>query len=89
MSAAPTWPSATFDAVISGVTNFAVFAELPNTIEGIMRIDSLPPDNYAFIEDKFLLKGIKHSFRIGEPIRIKVVGCDYGSMRVQFAPAGL
>ena len=78
-----------FDAVISGVTNFAVFAELPNTIEGIMRIDSLPPDNYAFIEDKFLLKGIKHSFRIGEPIRIKVVGCDYGSMRVQFAPAGL
>ena len=78
-----------FDAVISGVTNFAVFAELPNTIEGIMRIDSLPPDNYAFIEDKFLLKGIKHSFRIGEPIRIKVVGCDYGSMRVQFAPAEL
>lgn len=75
-----------FDAVISGVTNFAVFAELPNTIEGIMRIEVLPKDNYAFIEDKFLLKGIRHSFRIGDPIKIKVVGCDYGDMRVEFAP---
>ena len=75
-----------FDAVISGVTNFAVFAELPNTIEGIMRIETLPQDSYAFIEEKFLLKGIKHSFKIGDPIRIKVAGCDYGNMRVEFAP---
>lgn len=75
-----------FDAVISGVTNFAVFAELPNTIEGIMRIETLPQDSYAFIEEKFLLKGIKHSFKIGDPIRIKVAGCDYGNMRVEFVP---
>lgn len=75
-----------FDAVISGVTNFAVFAELPNTIEGIMRLEVLPQDNYAFIEDKLLLKGIKHSFKIGDPVRIKVAGCDYGNMRVEFAP---
>ncbi len=75
-----------FDAVISGVTNFAVFAELPNTIEGIMRIEVLPKDSYAFIEEKFLLKGIKHSFKIGDPIRIRVAGCDFGNMRVEFAP---
>ena len=75
-----------FDAVISGVTNFAVFAELPNTIEGIMRIETLPQDSYAFIEEKFLLKGIRHSFKIGDPIRIKVAGCDYGNMRVEFSP---
>ena len=75
-----------FDAVISGVTNFALFAELPNTIEGIMRIETLPQDSYAFIEDKFLLKGIRHSFKIGDPIRIKVAGCDYGNMRVEFVP---
>ena len=76
-----------FDAVISGVTNFAVFAELPNTIEGIMRLEVLPQDSYAFIEEKFLLKGIRHSFKIGDPIRIKVAGCDYGNMRGEFAPA--
>lgn len=75
-----------FDAVISGVTNFAVFAELPNTIEGIMRIESLPKDNYAFIEEKLLLKGIRHSFKMGDRIRIRVAGCDYGNMRVEFVP---
>lgn len=75
-----------FDAVISGVTNFAVFAELLNTIEGIMRIESLPKDNYAFIEEKLLLKGIRHSFKMGDRIRIRVAGCDYGNMRVEFVP---
>ncbi|MGN0818294.1 MAG: ribonuclease R [Candidatus Coproplasma sp.] len=73
-----------FDAVISGVTNFALFAELPNTIEGIIRLETLPQDNYAFVEEKFLLKGINHSYKIGDPVKIKVAGCDYGSMRVEF-----
>jgi ribonuclease R len=73
-----------FDAVISGVTNFAVFAELPNTIEGIIRTESLPKDSYVFFEEQFLLKGIKHSFKIGDNVRIKVTGCDYGNMRVEF-----
>jgi ribonuclease R len=74
-----------YDAVISGVTNFGVFAELPNTIEGIIRTDALPQDNYTFYEDKFLLKGFKYSFKIGDAIKVKVAACDYGSMRVEFA----
>lgn len=73
-----------FDAVISGVTNFALFAELPNTIEGVIRLETLPQDNYAFVEEKFLLKGVNHSYKIGDPVRIKVAGCDYGNMRVEF-----
>lgn len=73
-----------FDAVISGVTNFGIFAELANTIEGIIRIEALPKDNYAFIEDKFVLKGIKHSFKLGDGVRVRVAGCDYGNMRVEF-----
>jgi ribonuclease R len=77
-----------FDAVISGVTNFGIFAELPNTIEGIIRIESLPKDNYEYFEEKFLLKGAHHSYKIGEPIKIKVAGCDYGGMRVEFVLAG-
>lgn len=76
-----------YDAVISGVTEFGIFAELPNTIEGLIGIEHLPNDNYAFFEDKFLLKGAKNSFRIGESVRVKVAGCDFGNMRVQFALA--
>lgn len=73
-----------YDAVISGVTNFGIFAELANTIEGIIRIEALPKDSYAFIEEKFLLKGINHAFKLGDNVRVKVAGCDYGNMRVEF-----
>lgn len=76
-----------YDAVISGVTNFGIFAELPNTIEGIIRTESLPADSYVLIEDKFTLKGIRHTFKIGQPVKIRVAGCDFGSMRVQFVLA--
>lgn len=74
-----------YDAVISGVIASGIFAELPNTIEGMIRLENLPADNYEYYEGKFLLKGKRRSFRIGDNIKVKVVGCDYSSMRVQFA----
>ncbi len=73
-----------FDAVVSGVTAFGVFAELENTVEGIIRIENLPSDDYAFSEERYLLKGKKYSFRIGDPIKIKVVACDLGTRKCEF-----
>jgi ribonuclease R len=73
-----------YDAVISGVTSFGIFAELPNTIEGLIRLERLPEDTYEYFENRYLLKGTKHSYRIGQPIRIRVDGCDWGNMRAEF-----
>ena len=73
-----------FDAVISGVTNFGIFCELENTVEGLIPIEDLPADNYEYFEDKFLLKGAKHSFKLGQKVKIKVVDCDLGRLRVLF-----
>ncbi len=73
-----------FDAVISGVIESGVFAELANTVEGFIRFENLPADRYDYYAEKFLLKGKNHSFRIGDKIRVKVAGCDFGSRRVQF-----
>lgn len=73
-----------YDAVISGVTSFGIFAELPNTVEGLIRIENLPDDGYEYFEEKFLLKGKKHSYKIGDKLRIRVDGCDFGNMRVEF-----
>ena len=75
----------TFDATVSGVTNFGVFCELENSIEGLIDIDILPDDYYEFIPEKFLLKGRKHSFRLGDRVKIRVDGCDFGAMRVMFS----
>lgn len=76
-----------YDAVISGVIESGVFAELANTVEGMIRLESLPADSYEYIPEKFLLKGARHSYRIGDAIRIKVAGCDFGTRRVQFTLA--
>lgn len=73
-----------YDAVISGVTNFGIFAELDNTVEGFIPLEDLPKDAYEFYEEKFLLAGKKNSFAIGDGIKIKVADCDLGRMRVIF-----
>ena len=53
------------EAAVSGVTSFGVFAELPNTVEGFIPVETLPDDSYEFFEDKFLLLGTRNSFRLG------------------------
>ncbi|MDE7087745.1 MAG: RNB domain-containing ribonuclease, partial [Clostridia bacterium] len=73
-----------YDAVISGVIESGLFAELANTVEGFIRFETLPTDRYEFYAEKFLLKGKNRSYRIGDNVRVKVVGCDLGTRRVQF-----
>ena len=73
-----------YDAVISGVTSFGLFAELKNTIEGFLPLETLPEDSYDYVEERFLLRGTKNSFRLGESVRVKVVGVDWGARRTQF-----
>lgn len=73
-----------YDATISGVTSFGIFAELKNTVEGLIPLETLPDDSYEFNEEKFLLRGTRNSFRIGEEICVKVASVDWGSRRVIF-----
>ena len=72
-----------YEAVISGVTTHGIFAELPNTVEGFIPIESIP-DSFECIPEKFLLKGKKQSFTIGETLRVKVVDVDFYRRRTVF-----
>ncbi len=72
-----------FDAVISGVTNFGIFAELENTIEGFIPIETLYGE-YEFNPDRFLLKGKKESYTIGEKLQVEVVDVDFERRRTEF-----
>ncbi len=78
-----------YDAVISGVTAFGIFAELDNTVEGFIPLEDLPNDSYAYYEEKFTLAGSQYSFKLGGKVRIKVADCDLGRMRVIFKLAFL
>ena len=73
-----------YDAIISGVTNFGIFCELDNTVEGLVAMEDLPSDEYEYFEDKYLLKGAKHSYKLGQSVRVKVIDCDLGRLRILF-----
>ncbi len=73
-----------FDGVISGVTSHGFFVELPNTVEGFVPYASLPEDEYEYFEERFLLRGKANSFRIGDEVRVRVAGVDFGSREVDF-----
>lgn len=74
-----------YEATISGVTSFALFTELPNTIEGMIPLETLPADEYEFVEEKFLLKGKKRSFRLGDAVKVRVEACHFDTYRVEFS----
>ena len=73
-----------YGAVISGVTAFGIFAELDNTVEGLIPLEDLPKDNYEYYEEKFTLAGNKFSFKMGQKIKIKVADCVLGRMKILF-----
>lgn len=73
-----------FMGIVSGVTSFGVFVELENTCEGLARLDNLPRDNYNFLEERFTMVGAKHSYTLGQKVKIRVEACDIEARRVTF-----
>lgn len=61
-----------YPAKISGVTEWGIFARIANGIEGCIRIEKLPGGVYSFDKNKFMLTCGKRSFRLGDPVVIKV-----------------
>ncbi len=76
-----------YEGVISGVTSFGLFVELPNTIEGLVPVESLYGE-YVFNPDKFTLIGKERSYTIGQEVKIKVVDVDFYRRRAEFRLLG-
>jgi len=75
-----------FDGIISSVTNFGLFVELPNTIEGLVHMSSLDDDYYVFDERHLTLVGerTKKMYKLGEEVKIIVSKVDLASHEVYF-----
>lgn len=81
---------AVFPATISGITDFGIFAELDNTIEGLIRLETIEDDYYEYIEEERLLIGKrKHkTYAVGDHIEIEVVRSDIRSRQIDFVLKG-
>ncbi|WP_114570153.1 ribonuclease R [Exiguobacterium flavidum] len=81
----------TFEGVVSGVTNFGMFVELPNTIEGLVHIQAMTDDFYRYDEANYQLIGerTKQQFRIGDTVEIKVTGVNIDEKTIDFVVVGM
>jgi ribonuclease R len=78
-----------YAGVISGVTSFGIFVELPNLIEGLVRVEDLPKDSWRFDPVRYLLRGQRTGriYQLGQPIEITVAAVDVGLHRIDFVLA--
>ncbi|MGI5893906.1 MAG: ribonuclease R [Candidatus Merdivicinus sp.] len=75
-----------FDGMISSVTSFGIYVELPSTVEGLVRLEDLPDGEYFFdglIELSDIHGGRK--FRLGDPVRVRCIGVDVNAGNIDFA----
>lgn len=78
-----------FTGVVSSVTNFGMFIELDNTIEGLVRMANLDDDYYIYDEKNYCLVGehTHHMYTIGDEVKVLVVNADQESRQVDFVLA--
>lgn len=75
-----------FSAIISSVTSFGLFAELPNTIEGLIHITALDDDYYIYDEAHLCLIGerTKKVYRLGDEVKVRCSRVDIDNREVYF-----
>ena len=75
-----------YDAIVSSITSFGMFAELENTIEGLIRFDSLGDEYFIYDEDRKILMGevTKKTYKIGDKIRIRVLRASKELREIDF-----
>ncbi len=76
-----------FDGIISGVTQFGLFIQLRNGIEGLIHISYLADDYYVLNDKQMALVGerTRRVFRLGDPVRVKAVGANKEALTIDFS----
>ena len=75
-----------FDGIISSVTSFGMFIELPNLIEGLVKLEDMKDDTYVYDETRFCLKGTskKKIYRLGDNVRVIVKNASKEAKTIDF-----
>ena len=75
-----------YEGIISSITSFGMFVELPNTVEGLIRFDDLGNEYFIYDEEKKTLQGEKSKkiYKIGDSIKVRVIFADKLTRKVDF-----
>ena len=75
-----------YEGIISSITSFGMFVELPNTVEGLIHFEDLGNEYFIYDEDKKTLQGEKSKkiYKIGDSIKVRVIFADKLTRKVDF-----
>lgn len=67
-----------YDGVISGMSQFGIYVELMNTVEGMIKVSEIPGDYFIYDESHYEMVGerTRKVYKLGEKVKIEVAGCD-------------
>jgi ribonuclease R len=76
-----------FEGVISGVTSWGMYIELPNTVEGMIRVSEMKDDYYIYDEERYQMIGehTKKIYKLGQTVKVEVVNADKLLRTIDFA----
>jgi len=75
-----------FEGVISSITKWGIYVELPNTIEGLIHVTNLYDDHYNYIEDSYEMVG-EHTgktYKLGQTVAVRVIGTNTLERTIDF-----
>ena len=78
-----------FEGVISGITKWGIYVELPNTVEGLIHVSKLPGDYYYYQESTCEMVGqaTGKTYKMGMPIRVRIDDCDRFNRTIDMSQA--
>ena len=76
-----------YDGIISGITSWGMYVELPNTVEGLVHVSDMDDDYYIFDEQHYLFIGekTKKIYRMGDQVKVKLTKADTIQRTIDFS----
>ena len=67
-----------YEGVISGITKWGAYVELPNTVEGLVHVADMKDDHYEYFEQQYELIGERtgRTYKLGQTVRVRVKDAD-------------
>ena len=75
-----------YEGIISSVTNFGIFVELENTVEGLVKFENISDEYFIFDENRRMLIGEKtrETYKIGDKVTVRVISASKALRQVDF-----
>ena len=75
-----------YEGIVSSVTQFGIFVELENTVEGLVRFENLGNEYFIYDEDRKRLIGERTNitYKIGDKVKIRVISANKLLRQIDF-----